>query len=158
MESPGCHGQCLFNPLETLMTTISLAAKYFNKPFGLLHWLERKTFFGKHKIPQNIFTCDSPLLNLPPTNITELDYFIPPPPHIPHDEHKPIDPRRAKFMIYALTRLVNDAALFYQKTNCYSDKDISVTTDLWSGKTVQVSKKDFLNKLQSSIFQKVVHR
>jgi hypothetical protein len=30
--------------------------------------------------------------------------------------------------------------LFYQKTNCDSDKDMNVAIDLWSGKTIKVSK------------------
>jgi hypothetical protein len=114
---------------------------------SVLHYCQRyivgKNFFGKRKMPHNIFTCESPLLNLPPTDMAKMDYFIPPPPHRPHEEHKPLDSGRAKrdtFMICALTRLVNDAALFYQKTNCDSDKDMSVAIDLWTGKTIQVSK------------------
>jgi len=114
---------------------------------SVLHYCQRymvgKNFFGKRKMPHDIFTCKSPLLNLPPTDIAKIDYFVPPPPHRPRDEHKPLDSGRAKrdtFMICALTRLVNDAALFYQKTNCDSDKDMSVAIDLWTGKTIQVSK------------------
>jgi len=114
---------------------------------SVLHYCQRymvgKNFFGKRKMPKDIFTCESPLLNLPPTDIAKMDYFVPPSPHRPRDEHKPLDSGRAKretFMICTLTRLVNDAALFYQKTNCDSDKDMNVAIDLWSGKTIQVSK------------------
>jgi len=108
-------------------------------------YMAGKNFFHKLNILKDIFTCESPLLNLPPTDIVEMDYFIPRPPHIPQDERKPFHPGRAKrdtFMLCALTRIVNDVALFYKKTNCDSAKaDMNVAIDLWSGKTIQVSKK-----------------
>jgi len=114
---------------------------------SVLHYCQRymvgKYFFGKRKMPKSIFTCESPLLAVPPMDISnQYDYFVPPPPHKPANEHKPLERGRAKrdaFMICALTRLVNEASLFYQKTNCDSDKNMGVAIDFWSGKNVQNS-------------------
>jgi hypothetical protein len=114
---------------------------------SVLHYCQRymvgKFFFGKRRMPKSIFTCESPLLAVPPMDIAkQYDYFVPPSPHRPAEEHRPIDSGRAKrdaFMICALTRLVNEASLFYQKNNCDSDKNTSLAIDLWSVKTIQVS-------------------
>lgn len=110
---------------------------------SVLHYCQRymvgKYMFGKRRMPTDIFSCDSPLLKVPPWDIAlTYDYFIPPPlgNKIPQ-EHKPLQNAKVKrdsFMICALTNILNEASLFFQKTNCDSDKNRDVVMDLWSGR------------------------
>lgn len=113
---------------------------------SVLHYCQRymvgEYMFGKRRMPTDIFSCESPLLKLPPPNIAlQYDYFIPPPPSatkIP-DVHKPLGRDRVKrdsFMICALTNILNEASLFFQRTNCDSDKSNDTLIDLWLGKRV----------------------
>ena len=112
---------------------------------SVLHFCQRymvgKYFFGKRKVPHNIFTCESPLLEYPPEDIaTKYDYFIPPPPHKPVGEKKELNKGQAKmnaFMICALTRAVNEAAVFYQEHNCDVGKKAGEALDLWDKKLIK---------------------
>lgn len=116
---------------------------------SVLHYCQRymvgQYMFGKRRMPTNIFSCESPLLKLPPRDIAQqYDYFIPPPSgrKIPQ-EHTSLSAARVKrdsFMICALTNILNDASLFFQKTNCDSDKNSDVVMDLWLGRNEMVSK------------------
>lgn len=115
---------------------------------SVLHYCQRymvgEYMFGKRRMPTNIFSCDSPLLKVPPRDIVQkYDYFIPPPPpgRKTPQEHKALSEAKVKrdsFMICALTSLLNEASLFFQKTNCDSYKNSEVVMDLWSGKNVMV--------------------
>jgi hypothetical protein len=113
---------------------------------SVLHYCQRymvgNYMFGKRRVPTDVFSCDSPLLKVPPKDISlKYDYFIPPPPSKTPNERKSLGTDRVKrdsFMICALTNLLNEASLFFQKSNCDSEKNTDVVTDLWLGKKVMV--------------------
>ena len=79
-------------------------------------------FFGKHRIPHDIYECETPLFEEPPDNLALLyDYKKPP----NAKEKKPLSPKiinQETFMVCALTRLLNDAATFYKTATCISKK------------------------------------
>ncbi len=110
----------------------------------VLHFCQRymvgKVFFGKRRMPKNIFSCDMPLLIEPPQNLSTMyDYFTPPSPHRPKDEKKPFknqfQSKYDSFMICILSRGVNEASMFYKKNNCDDNASTSYekSLDLWSG-------------------------
>ena len=114
---------------------------------SVLHYCQRyivgKHFYGKRRMPKDIFTCSQPLLLQPPDDIhLKYDYFVPP--HGTHgeDENKSLSKegaRRNAFMICALTRLTNEAALFYQKHHCETKKDENIALDMWSLNKIMTS-------------------
>ena len=103
----------------------------------VLHYCNKyklgKHIFGKHRIPTDILSCESPLLSLPAQDIVKkYDYYIPP---LGTDsQREKLDDYEVKenaFMLCALTRLVNEASLFYHSKNCEIPKDPEVVIDLW---------------------------
>ncbi len=109
----------------------------------VLHFCQRymvgRYFFGKRRMPTNIFSCEMPLLKEPPQNLPFLyDYFTPPKPH-PVTEEKPFknkyQNRYESFMICFLSRAVNEASAFYKKNNCEGNtKSSDERFDLWESK------------------------
>jgi len=114
---------------------------------SVLHYCQRyilgKHFFGKHRMKKDVFSCESPLLLMPPEDIAEkYDEFIPP--AGTHGETMKLQTSERKqyaFMLCILTRIVNEASLFYQSKNCRTPKDTGIALDFWSLKTVQTRKK-----------------
>jgi hypothetical protein len=75
-------------------------------------------FFGKRKIPHNIYECETPLFIEPPGNVATLYDFKKPP---NSKERTPLEPKivnQHAFMVCFLTSLVNRAAAFYKKNAC----------------------------------------
>jgi hypothetical protein len=77
-------------------------------------------FFGKHKIPHDIYECETPLFIEPPSDLATLYDFKKPP---NAKERTPLTPKVIKhetFMVCYLTSLLNDAAMFYKSNTCSS--------------------------------------
>jgi peptidyl serine alpha-galactosyltransferase len=79
-------------------------------------------FFGKRRIPHDIYECETPLFEEPPPDLAVLyDYKWPP----NAKEKTPLSPRlinEQTFMVCYLTRLLNDAAIFYKTAACTQTK------------------------------------
>jgi peptidyl serine alpha-galactosyltransferase len=79
-------------------------------------------FFGKHRIPPDIYECDTPLFEEPPRDLALLYDYKWPPNAI---EKTPLSPKLVNeqaFMVCFLTRLLNDAAIFYKTASCTQTK------------------------------------
>jgi hypothetical protein len=101
-----------------------------NLPFAL-HYCKRyllgKFFFSKYRLRKDYLSCDTPLLVMPPNNITELDYWIAPPakrttkgattPPDTRNVTKKIAKREA-FMICGLISKVNEAVEYFKMQHC----------------------------------------
>lgn len=75
-------------------------------------------FFGKHRVPHDIYSCEHPLLIEPPSNLALLyDYKKPPNQKLPKALSK-IKVARETFMVCFLTSLLNEAASFYKQSAC----------------------------------------
>ena len=99
--------------------------------------LGEENVFAKRKIPVDIFSCEAPLLEMPPPDVAQLhDYYI-----SAEGVKEEVSSREAKqlaFMICSLTRITNEAAMFHQKKNCDSAKDVRFAMNLWSKKRVML--------------------
>lgn len=75
-------------------------------------------FFGKRKIPHDIYACETPLFIEPPSDIAlKYDYKYPPNAKGP----TPLPPdviNQHTFMVCYLTSLLNEAATFYKANAC----------------------------------------
>lgn len=78
----------------------------------------KEWFFGKRRIPHNIYECETPLFEEPPSNLGVLYDFKWPP---NAKDKTPLSPKiinQQTFMVCALTRLLNDASQFYKSATC----------------------------------------
>jgi len=86
-----------------------------------VHFCQRYTigewFFAKRKMKKDFFTCESPLLMLPPADIVkEMDYK-----HPPGGAKKALSEKLRKregFMVCRMIAALNDAARFFKKNHC----------------------------------------
>jgi hypothetical protein len=80
--------------------------------------LGKDWFFGKRKIPHDVFDCQNPLFEEPPNNIaTMFDYKWPP----GAKDKTPLTPElahREAFMICHLTAAMNEAAEYFKRSAC----------------------------------------
>mmetsp|Transcript_32788 Transcript_32788/g.48109 ORF Transcript_32788/g.48109 Transcript_32788/m.48109 type:complete len:503 (+) Transcript_32788:77-1585(+) len=115
---------------------------------SVLHYCQRymlgKHFFGKRRLPKDFLTCEKPLLIMPPFDVgAKYDYRIPPPPHRPPGEKKPVPQgvaKREAFMLCAITQTLNDAARFFKHHACQGkDANLGETLDLWDVKDMHTS-------------------
>jgi len=77
-------------------------------------------FFGKHKIPHDIYDCETPLFIEPPDDVATLYDFKKPP---NAKERTPLEPKlinQQAFMVCSLTSLLNQAATYYKVNACSS--------------------------------------
>jgi hypothetical protein len=75
-------------------------------------------FFGKHRVPHDIYSCEHPLLIEPPSNLALLyDFKKPPNQKLPKALSK-TDVARETFMVCFLTSLLNEAVSFYKQGAC----------------------------------------
>jgi hypothetical protein len=89
---------------------------------GVVHLCQRygvgkDWFFSKRRIPSDIYDCNAPLFEEPPSNLATLYDFK----EMPHGDHKPMnakDSNRYSFMICYLYSLLNEAATFYKQAAC----------------------------------------
>mmetsp|Transcript_32374 Transcript_32374/g.78973 ORF Transcript_32374/g.78973 Transcript_32374/m.78973 type:complete len:526 (+) Transcript_32374:133-1710(+) len=102
-------------------------------PVGL-HYCKRymleKWFFSKYRLKKKYISCESPLLEPPPTDLATRNHSVAyaPPPHGHNvkeqpweSEAKQIKPWRAKreaFMLCHLITKINEAAKFWKEQNC----------------------------------------
>jgi len=108
---------------------------------NVLHHCQRymlgKHFFGKRRLPKDFFTCESPMLVQVPGDIAlKYDYRIPPPPHKPPGEKKPVSKyvaKREAFMLCALTAALNEASEHFKRHACEGVKgtNYNKSMDLW---------------------------
>lgn len=80
--------------------------------------LGKDWFFGKRKIPHDVFDCENPLFEEPPDNIATTHDFKWPP---GAKEKTPLTPemvQREAFMICHLTAAMNDAAEYFKRSAC----------------------------------------
>jgi hypothetical protein len=79
-------------------------------------------FFGKRRIPHDIYECETPLFEEPPGDLAMLyDYKWPP----NAKDKTPLTPKiinQEAFMVCSMTRLLNEAAIFYKTAACTSAK------------------------------------
>lgn len=79
-------------------------------------------FFGKRRIPHDIYECETPLFEEPPGDLALLyDYKWPP----NAKEKTMLSPKiinQEAFMVCFMTRLLNEAAIFYKTAACTSTK------------------------------------
>merc|ERR1712032_295327 len=97
---------------------------------GLIHLCQRyilgRSFYSKRKIPTDIFSCSQSLLKSPPINLSSLyDYRIPPGNTEEKQMIKNPQVKREAYMICYLTKVTNDAALFYKYRHCNVLNDMS---------------------------------
>jgi len=128
----------------------SPAAMGYSTLPSVLHYCQRyvlgKHIFGKHKMPLDTFSCDAPLLAIPPEDIAErYDYWIDP--NLVDGKREyltKIEVKKTAFMICFLTHHANEASKFYKSRNCKSSEVSAAPLkiiDLWSGKTSTSSTK-----------------
>mmetsp|Transcript_16415 Transcript_16415/g.24201 ORF Transcript_16415/g.24201 Transcript_16415/m.24201 type:complete len:523 (+) Transcript_16415:124-1692(+) len=94
---------------------------------SVLHMCQRYSvgndwFFGKRRFPQDFFTCDHPLLKEPPDNLATAFDFKKPPNAPEPTELSPKLANRESFMVCFLTAVANEAATFFKKQACKSEK------------------------------------
>lgn len=115
---------------------------------GVMHYCQRymigKHFFGKRRLPKDFLTCEKSLLFEPPPDVgAHFNYKIPPPPHKPPGEKKPLNEmqqRREAFAVCLITRRLNDAATFWKQNACEEGKgNLNKVLDLWSVEEMHTS-------------------
>jgi len=101
--------------------------------------LGKDWFFGKRRIPHDVFDCPNPLFEEPPDNVgTSYDYKWP-----PNAKEKtnltPEMAQREAFMLCHLTTALNEAAEYYKRSACASGqsnlKKSKKVADLFRGHT-----------------------
>ncbi len=90
---------------------------------SVIHYCQRYSvgedwFFGKRKIPHDIYSCETPLFIEPPDDIA-LKYDFKKPPNAKEITHlTPQVINQETFMVCFLTSLLNEAATFYKSNAC----------------------------------------
>ncbi|CAB9500682.1 expressed unknown protein [Seminavis robusta] len=99
--------------------------------------LGKDWFFGKRKIPHDVYDCANPLFEEPPDNVaTMFDYKWPP----NAKEKTDLTPQMAKreaFMLCHLTTTLNEAAEYYKRSACGKKANLKKSmkvADLFRGK------------------------
>jgi hypothetical protein len=91
---------------------------------SLVHLCQRYSvgddwFFGKHKIPHDIYECESPLFEEPPSDVATAYTYKKPPNAKERTQLSPKVINQESFMVCFLTTLLNDAATFYKSNACH---------------------------------------
>lgn len=84
----------------------------------------------KRKVPKNFFTCEHPLLEVPPLDLDNYDYKVPTGKH-GIDLKEDVSRKRARrdgFVICTVTRVMNEASLFF-KSGCKKDGAMEVNVE-----------------------------
>lgn len=100
---------------------------------SVIHYCQRyaikEWFFGKRKMDKKFFTCDSPLMEEPPSNIVEVsDYKAP-----FGGGRKELDEKavqREGFMICGILSALNEAGKFYKEHHCDGNGNMAKTLNL----------------------------
>lgn len=105
---------------------------------SVIHYCQRyavdKYFWGKRKVPHEIFTCDAPLLIEPPMDIGSGKYL-----KVMESEHKEktISSDKEKndgFVLCALTAATNEAMTYFKNMHCGGKANRSKTYDMRQGR------------------------
>ena len=75
-------------------------------------------FFGKRRIPPDVYECQSPLFEEPPSNLATTYTYKKPPLAKQRTELSPKLVNQESFMVCHLTTLLNEAATFYKTNAC----------------------------------------
>ena len=78
----------------------------------------KEWFFGKRRIPHDVFECPNPLFEEPPDDIALKYDFKWPPNAKDKTDLTPEMVKREAFMICHLTRTINEAAEYYKRSAC----------------------------------------
>jgi hypothetical protein len=105
---------------------------------SVIHFCQRypvdKYFWGKRKVPYEIFTCDFPMLVEPPVDIGSGKYLT----VFEHqNSQKEISADREKrdgFVLCALTAATNEAMVYFKDHHCEGGGNREKTYDMWAGK------------------------
>lgn len=97
---------------------------------NVVHFCQRygtgKYFFGKRKVPHDIFTCESPLMLLPPPDsAAKYDYRINP--DGKKQELEPVRKVREAFAACSVIQAVNEASAYFKRHHCVEKAN-------WDGK------------------------
>ena len=110
---------------------------------SVIHYCQRyavdKYFWGKRKVPHQIFTCEHPLLVEPPIDLGSGKYLKVVPNGKPDSAGKEISAEKEKmeaFMVCALTKATNDAMMYFKTNHCEDGGNAKKTYNMWSGKNV----------------------
>ncbi len=114
---------------------------------SVIHYCQRyavdKYFWGKRKVPHEIFTCEHPLLVEPPMDLGSGKYLGVVPNGRPDSERKEMTADKEKmnaFMLCALTMATNDAMVYFKTNYCGgeggSGGNREKTYNMWAGKDV----------------------
>eukprot|EP00537_Pseudo-nitzschia_pungens_P010805 CAMPEP_0172387108 /NCGR_PEP_ID=MMETSP1061-20121228/4502_1 /TAXON_ID=37318 /ORGANISM="Pseudo-nitzschia pungens, Strain cf. pungens" /LENGTH=568 /DNA_ID=CAMNT_0013116677 /DNA_START=57 /DNA_END=1763 /DNA_ORIENTATION=+ len=106
---------CTNYPKSELPHVIHYCQRYYLGSDTSDEWF----FFGKHKLPKNFISCESPLLKRPPDDFANYTKYSKG--KVPDGELKEWRPKQAKeeaFMLCELIRAVNDAAVYYKDQHC----------------------------------------
>ncbi len=130
------EGWLLVNAINDDKVCTDAALDEYTLP-SVLHYCQRymlgRYFFGKRRMPKDFFSCDAPLLIVPPEDVAQqFNYFTPPggKKSVKRNVNKN-EAKQMAFMLCALTRLMNEASMFYQSKNCDKPKDESLAYDIW---------------------------
>ena len=90
---------------------------------SVVHLCQRYTvgeewFFGKRKVPEDIYKCETPRFAEPPNDVATLYDYKWPPNSKEKTVLKPKIVKREAFMVCFLTHLINEAAEFYKVGTC----------------------------------------
>lgn len=83
------------------------------------YFLQKDWFFAKRKVPSDIYECEAPLFEEPPSDLGLSDYK-----HAWNGHRQEVSPRMANreaFMLCYLFGLINEAAAFYKQNTCPED-------------------------------------
>ena len=107
---------------------------------SVIHYCQRyavdKYFWGKRKVPHDIFTCEHPLLINPPLDLGAGKYLT-----SVTQKGKEITPEKAKmeaFMVCALTSATNDAMTTFKKNHCEGGGNMKKSWNMFTGKEEDV--------------------
>jgi len=116
-----CDDSHRSNTTSSSSSSSSLLSMPFVIHYCQSYWIG-KWFIGKYRIKSTFLSCDSPLLQEPPTDIKEwkYDYYIKPggKPYGQKERMKPTTARREQFMICQVIKRLNDAATWYKEQIC----------------------------------------
>jgi hypothetical protein len=105
---------------------------HYCKRYLLDHW-----FFSKYRLKKKYISCETPILQLPPTDLGQrnISYSLQPPPNgyykdTPTHQHirtwkhpfsnitSTRQAKREAFMVCQLIRAVNEAAMYFKRSSC----------------------------------------
>lgn len=110
---------------------------------SVIHYCQRyavdKYFFGKRKVPHEVFTCEHPMLMEPPADLGSGKYLSVVPNGQPDSQRKEMTAEKEKmeaFMVCALTKATNEAMASFKTNHCEGGGNTKKTYDMWAGKNV----------------------